>query len=96
MVIVRKKETPSWLLSNVVKWKEAFVPEWVYRLDYSSKTKWVKLLGKLGGLPISHLGKSRLKKKQSENQRSWKRSVGGCGAITWADPQQAPPYILLK
>jgi hypothetical protein len=76
-------------------WEDAFLPLWVECLGYSSKTKWVKILGKLGGLPSSHLGKSRLKYKQSENQRSWKRSVGGCGAITWADPQQAPPIFPL-
>ena len=70
-------------------WRRAFLPAWVQEIDYSSLTKWKVLLG--GFLPRSHLGKSKLKVRQFGNQRSWIRSIGGCGSYVWADPPQGPP-----
>ena len=88
-------EVPFWLTVDMTFWQAAFLPEWVERIGYSSKTKWVKLIGKLGGLPKSHLGKSRLKFFQARNS-SFKIATNGSPVGTWADPQQAPPYILFK
>ena len=70
-------------------WHRAFLPAWVQEIDYSSLTKWKSLLG--GFLPWSHLGKSKLKTRQFENQKSWKAFVGGCASVVWADPSQGPP-----
>ena len=80
----------STLQKNMKYWGGTFLPSWIIDLRYSAITPWGKLLGKLGGLPSSHMGKSRLKKYQ-HRQHSWKASVGGCGAVVWADPPQGPP-----
>ena len=83
-----EKEPRFWATGrNYEYWRKAFLPEWVQRIGYSSTTSVPFLLGKHGGIPVSHLGKSRLKKKQSENKKSWKILVGGCTCGTWADPQ---------
>ena len=70
------------------------VPVWVFQLNYSAKTTWVKLLGKLGGIPISHMGKSRLKIFQ-KTKASFRVATNGSTFGTWADPQQAPPILPL-
>lgn len=81
----------QWYAGNLMDyWSGVYLPEWVERIGYSSKTKWVKLLGKLGGLPNCHLGKSRLKFFQKANA-SFKIATNGSPVGTWADPQQAPP-----
>ena len=72
-------------------WKGVYRPEWVERIGYSSKTKWVKLLGKLGGIPKSHMGKSRLKFFQTRNS-AFKIATNGSTSGKWADLQQAPPF----
>jgi len=76
-------------------WRKAFLPEWVERIGYSSKTKWVKLIGKLGGIPMSHMGKSRLKFFQARNS-AFKIATNGSTSGTWADLQQAPPYAFFN
>lgn len=85
----------STLQKNMKYWGSTFLPTWVIDLRYSAITPWVKLLGKLGGLPSSHLGKSRFKEYQFCH-RSWKASVGGCGTVVWADPPQGPPTDFRK
>lgn len=82
----------STLQRNMKYWGSTFLPSWVIDLRYSAITPWVKLLGKLGGLPSSHLGKSRLKKYQFRHH-SWKAVPGGCFrcASEWEDPPQGPP-----
>ena len=82
----------STLQKDMKYWGGAFLPSWVVNLRYSAITPWVKLLGKLGGLPSSHLGKSRLKKYQFRHH-SWKAVPGGCFRCTneWEDPPQGPP-----
>ena len=73
-------------------WGGTFLPSWVIDLRYSAITPWVKMIGKLGGLPASRLGKSRLKKYQFRHH-SWKAVPGGClrCASEWEDPPQGPP-----
>jgi hypothetical protein len=81
------------------KWNKAVLPEWIismrdslYISTYSSITVWVKMIGRLGGLPISHLGKSHLKLFMSHNP-SWQSHAGGCTSDSseWSDPPQGPP-----
>jgi len=88
-------EAPFWLTVDMAFWKAAFLPEWVERIGYSSKTKWVKLIGKLGGIPVSHMGKSRLKFFLVRNS-AFKIATSGSTCGKWADPQQAPPYIVFN
>jgi hypothetical protein len=76
------------------KWGKAYLPTWLITLRYSSVTSWKTIVSNM--IPVTHHGKSRLKRKQSENQRSWKSSVGGCGTVVWADPPQAPPTDFRK
>ena len=78
------------------KWGKAYLPTWLIALRYSSVTSWKTIVSNM--IPVTHYGKSRLKKKQSENKKSWKRLVGGCtcGPSEWADPQQAPPFIDMR
>lgn len=76
------------------KWGKAYLPTWLIALRYSSLTSWKIIVSNM--IPVTHHGKSRLKRKQSENQRSWKRLVGGCSCGAWADPQQAPPADFRK
>lgn len=73
-------------------WLRAFLPEWVQRIGYSSLTKWVTILGGLGGLPSSHLGKSNLKKFMFRHH-SMKLLPGGifCVLSDWANPKNGPP-----
>jgi hypothetical protein len=85
----------STLQKNMKYWGGTFLPSWVIDLQYSAITPWRKLLGKLGGLPARHLGKSRLKRQQ-HHHHSWKASVGGCGTVVWADPPQGPPTDFRK
>ena len=86
------------------KWEKAVLPEWIiamrdslYIPTYSSITIWRKLLGRLGGVPISHLGKSRLKLFMSRNN-SWHTHAGGCTSDSsdWPDPPQGPPETCTK
>lgn len=76
------------------KWGKAYLPTWLIALRYSSVTSWKIIVSNM--IPVTHQGKSRLKEKQSENQRSWKLLVGGCTCGAWADPQQAPPTDFRK
>lgn len=78
---------------NMKYWGSTFLPSWVIDLQYSAITTW-KLIHD-GGVPSSHLGKSRLKKYQFRHH-SWKASVGGCGTVVWADPSQGPPTDFRK
>lgn len=91
---IRLGKPPPTLLSprGYEYWYKAFLPEWVQRIGYSSLTKWVKLLGGLGGLPSSHLGKSNLKKFMFRHH-SMKLFPGGlfCVLSDWADPPVGPP-----
>lgn len=79
---------PSWQ-KNYEYWRKAFLPCWVRRIGYSSRTKWAKLIGGLGGLPASHLGKSRLKFFQMRNE-AFKIAAGGCSGGVWADMPTGP------
>lgn len=88
-----KSLPPPWWPKNFEYWRNAFLPTWIQRIDYSSKTKWVILIGKLGGIPISHMGKSRLK-FFLKTKPSFKIASNGSPVGTWADPQQAPPSNL--
>lgn len=90
-----KSLPPPWWLAGYEYWDDAFLPEWVQRIDYSSRTTWAKLLGKLGGLPVSHMGKSRLKFFQVRNQ-AFKLSIGGNTNGVWADPPVGPPQTSMK
>ena len=73
-------------------WDGVFLPTWVVMLGYSSVTAW-RLMN--GGLPVTHLGKSRLKTRQCENKSSWKLATGGCSGLAsdWADPPVGPPSL---
>jgi len=81
-----------WLTPAMNYWNNAFLPNWVTKIRYGSVTPWVKLLGKLGGLPASSLGKSRLKLFQMRTP-SFKLAPGGCTkkASEWPDPPVGPP-----
>tara|TARA_B110000003_G_scaffold239907_1_gene246228 strand:- start:423 stop:767 length:345 start_codon:yes stop_codon:yes gene_type:complete len=90
-----KRNKISLVAPSMGYWHNVFLPEWVERINYSSRTKWVTLLGKLGGIPKSHMGKSRLKFFQKANA-SFKIASNGSTFGTWADPQQAPPYAFFN
>jgi len=88
-----EKESRFWATGrNYEYWNKAFLPEWVQRIGYSSKTRVPFLLGKHGGIPVSHLGKSRLKFFLARNS-AFKIATSGSTCGKWADPQQAPPFI---
>lgn len=87
---ITKRNKILLVVPSMEYWHKAFLPEWVQRIGYSSKTSVPFLLGKHGGIPISHLGKSRLKFFQTANA-SFKVATNGSTFGTWADPQQAPP-----
>lgn len=95
--IITNRNNIFWETSSMVHWHKAFLPEWVYRLDYSSCTKWVKMLGGLGGLPSSHLGKSNLKKFMYRHH-SMKLFPGGifCVLSDWANAKNGPPYAFFN
>lgn len=82
---------PFWLTSNMGFWRDTFLPKWICNMRYSSVTIWVRLLGKLGGVPVSHLGKSKLKQLLHRHP-SYKTAVGGCTdtASDWPDPARGP------
>lgn len=76
-------------------WKDVLLPRWVVELKYSAITIWAKLFGKLGGLPVSHLGKSKLKLFQNRTS-TFKLIPGGCFRATsqWEDPPIGPPITI--
>lgn len=88
----KEKQPLILVVRNMYLWEEKVLPRWVWDLKYSAFTPWVKLLGKLGGLPVYHLGKSRLKLSMSRHS-SWETHVGGTisDASEWPDPPQGPP-----
>ncbi len=85
----------STLQKNMKYWGSTFLPSWVIDLQYSAITTW-KLIHD-GGVPSSHLGKSRLKTQQHRHH-SWKTVPGGCFRSTseWEDPPQGPPTDFRK
>ena len=89
-----KKEKQSLILvvRSMYLWERKVLPRWVWDLKYSAITLWAKLLGKLGGLPVYHLGKSRLKIYMSLRS-SWYTHAGGtaCDSSEWSNPPQGPP-----
>ena len=91
--MLAEKELRFWAVGrNYTYWRKAFLPTWVLKIGYSSKTDVPFLLGKYGGVPVSHMGKSRLKFFKTANA-SFKVATNGSTFGTWADPQQAPPFI---
>ena len=46
------------------KWGKAYLPTWLIALRYSSVTSWKTIVSNM--IPVTHYGKSRLKKKQLE------------------------------
>jgi len=83
---------PNYIQKEMAKWGRAFLPIWIVLIKYTSITVWKKLLGKLGGLPSSHLGKSKIKYFQPRTP-SFKLPTGGCAnrSPDWPDPPQGPP-----
>lgn len=77
-------------------WDGVFLPTWVVTLRYTSVTLWCRLVGGGLGLPVTHMGKSRLKTRQFENKSSWKLATGGCSGLVsdWSDPPVGPPSLL--
>lgn len=92
---ITKRNKMFWVSSSMIYWRKAFLPKWIKRIDYSSKTKWARLLGKLGGIPVSHMGKSRLKRDQ-KHKLSFKIATGGCSVGVWPDLPVGPPYALFN
>lgn len=72
------------------KWGRAYLPTWLIALRYSSVTSWKTIVSNM--IPVTHHGKSRLKKQQHRHH-SWKAVPGGClrSASEWEDPPQGPP-----
>lgn len=90
-VIITTRNEIFWMPPSMEYWRKAFLPEWVQRIDYSSRTKWGQLLGKLGGIPFSHMGKSRLKFFLM-HATSFKVATGGTSGGVWPDLPVGPPY----
>lgn len=88
----KEKQPLILVVRNMYLWEEKVLPRWIWDLKYSAITLWVKLLGKLGGLPAGHLGKSRLKARKS--RASWKPKPIGffLSRVTdWLNPPNGPP-----
>lgn len=82
---------PFWVGRSLYLWENVALPRWIWDLKYSAITQWVKLLGKLGGIPTSHLGKSRLK-TPSMGSHWYPQPIGFNTSVTeWTDPPLAPP-----
>lgn len=90
-IINEVKSLPFWVGRNLYLWKDVALPRWIWDLKYTALTLWVKLLGKLGGIPVSHLGKSRLKTR-SKGSNWYPQPIGfNTSATEWPDPPLAPP-----
>ena len=94
-IVITNRNKIFWKPPSMDYWHKAFLPEWVQRIGYSSRTQWAKLLGKLGGLPKSHLGKSRLKLFQMHNE-AFKITTGGTSGGVWPDLPVGPPYAFFN
>lgn len=82
--ILTKSNKILLIAPSMGKWGKAYLPTWLIDLRYSGSV-WAKYS------VYTLCGKYSLKKNQSQNQKSWKRLIGGCTCGIWADPQQAPP-----